>query len=53
VVGRLVVAVDRAVGVSPADVVAAWDGDDEARATGSAAVEASRPGEFVGMCWRW
>ena len=47
-VGRLVVAVDRVVAVSPADLAAAWDGDDEARRAGLAVVEAPRPGEFVG-----
>jgi hypothetical protein len=46
--GRLVVAVDRAVGVSPADLAAAWDADAEARDAGLAAVEAPRPGEFLG-----
>jgi hypothetical protein len=45
---RLVVAVDRAVGVSPAQLAAAWDRDSEARKAGSAAVEAARPGEFLG-----
>jgi hypothetical protein len=47
-VGRLVVAVDRAVAVSPADLAEAWDGDAEARGAGLAAVEAPRPGEFLG-----
>ena len=46
--GRLVVAVDWAAGVSPADVAAAWDEDDEARGAGLASVEAPRPGEFAG-----
>ena len=45
---RLLVAVDRAAGVDPADVAAAWDGDDEARGAGLAAVEVPRPGEFLG-----
>ena len=45
---RLVVAVDRAVGVVPADVAVAWDGDAEARAAGLAVVESPRPGQFVG-----
>lgn len=46
--GCLVVAVDRTVGVSPADLAAAWDGDDEARKAGLASVKATRPGEFIG-----
>jgi hypothetical protein len=45
---RLLVAVDRAAGVDPADVAAAWDGDDEARGAGLAAVEVPQPGEFLG-----
>lgn len=45
---RLVVVVDRAVGVSPAQLAAAWDGDEQAREAGLAAVEAPRPGEFLG-----
>ena len=45
---RLVVAVDRAVGVNPAQLAAAWDEDAEARAAGLAVVEPSRPGEFLG-----
>jgi hypothetical protein len=47
-VGRLVVAVDRAVGVSPADLAAAWDQDAQAREAGLAAIEAPEPGEFLG-----
>jgi hypothetical protein len=47
-VARLLVAVDRAAGVDPADVAAAWDSDDEARGAGLAAVEVPRPGEFLG-----
>jgi hypothetical protein len=47
-VTRLLIAVDRAAGVDPADVVAAWDGDDEARGAGLAAVEVPRLGEFLG-----
>jgi hypothetical protein len=46
-VGRLVVAVDRAVGVSPADVAAGWDADAEARQAGLASLEPPRPGQFV------
>jgi hypothetical protein len=46
--GRLAVAVDRAVGVSPADLAAAWDEDAEARETGLAAIEAPRLGMFLG-----
>lgn len=44
---RLVVAIDRSVGVSPADMAAAWDRDDEARRAGPAVVEVPRPGEFL------
>jgi hypothetical protein len=47
-VARLLVAVDPAAGVAPADVAGAWDGDDEARAAGLAGVEVPRPGEFLG-----
>ena len=46
-VDRLVVVVDRAVGVSPTDLAAAWDADEQARGAGLAAVEVPRPGEFV------
>ena len=45
---RLVVAVDRSAGVSPAELAAAWDGDVETRGAGLAAVEAAPPGEFLG-----
>lgn len=45
---RLVVAIDRSAGLSPADMAAAWDMDDEARRAGSAVVEVPRPGEFLG-----
>jgi hypothetical protein len=44
----LVVAVDRAVGVSPAEVAAAWDGDPEARKAGLTSLEEPRRGEFLG-----
>ena len=47
-VKRLVMAVDRAVGVSPAEVAAAWDAHDEAREAGLATVEAPRPGAYLG-----
>lgn len=45
---RLVVVVERAVGVAPAELAAAWDQDAEAREIGSAAVEAPMRGEFLG-----
>lgn len=45
---RLIVAVDGAVGVDPADVAAAWDRDDEARQAGLASVETTQPREFLG-----
>lgn len=45
---RLVVAVDGSVGVTPAELAAAWDGDDEAREVGLASVQSPQPGEFVG-----
>jgi hypothetical protein len=44
----LVVAVDRAVGVAPAELAAAWDKDDEAHAAGLALVHEPEPGEFLG-----
>ena len=45
---RLVVAVDGAVGVSAADLAAAWDRDSEARAAGLASADSPRAGEFLG-----
>ncbi len=46
---RLVVVVDPAVLVSPAQLAAAWDGDDVTRAAGAAVVEPARPGDFFGV----
>lgn len=45
--GRLVIAVDPDVGVSPEGLAAAWDADAEARAVGPAGVEAAPRGEFL------
>ena len=45
--GRLVVAVDPGVEVSPADLAAAWESDGEARAVGAASVEMSGRGDFL------
>ena len=44
---RLVVAVDPAVGVEPAALAKAWDGDEEAAALGPASVQAPTPGTFL------
>jgi hypothetical protein len=48
-VGRVLVAVDPAVGVSAGELVAAWEADERARALGggSASVEVSPSGQFV------
>jgi len=47
--GRLVVVLDRGVGVSPAELAAAWAGDAQARAAGVASVDAAAPGDFFGV----
>lgn len=47
--GRLVVVVDRALGVAPVDLVMAWNADAEACAAGSAAVETAPRGDFFGV----
>jgi hypothetical protein len=44
---RLVVALDRGVGVSPAEFAAAWARDDEARTVGQADLGSSPHGEYV------
>ena len=46
---RLVLVLGPGMAVSPAELAAAWDGDQEARAAGSATVEAARPGDFFGV----
>ena len=45
---RLVVAVDRVVGVRSAEVAGAWDADTKARQAGLASLESPQPGEFLG-----
>ena len=45
--GRLVVALDPAVDVSPAELAAAWDGDEEAREVGPATVDSSPREDFL------
>jgi hypothetical protein len=47
--GQLVVMLDPAVPVAPADLAAAWDRDEEARAAGTATVETAVPGDFLGV----
>lgn len=47
--GRLVVVLDPGVAVTPADLAAAWDRDEESRATGAATVETAVPGDFLGV----
>ena len=47
-VERLLVAVDRAVGISPDDLASAWDEDDEARRVGPAEAQAPLPEDFLG-----
>lgn len=47
--GRLVVVLDRGVGISPAEFSAAWAGDAEARTVGVASVDAAAPGDFFGV----
>jgi hypothetical protein len=46
---RLVVVLDPGVAVSAAELAAAWDADQEARAAGSATVETAKPGDFFGV----
>ena len=43
----MLIALDPAVAVDPAELAAAWDADAQARAMGSAAVEAPARGEFL------
>ena len=45
--GRLVIALDPGVGVSPAGLAVAWDADEQARALGPATVEVSGRGDFL------
>ena len=45
--GRLVIALDPATGVSPEELAAAWDADEETRSLGMASVEASARGDFL------
>jgi hypothetical protein len=45
--GRLVVALDADVGVSPEELAAAWEADAEARAVGEAAVEPPPHQEYL------
>jgi hypothetical protein len=47
--GRLVVALDPGVGVGPAELAAAWAGDVQACAAGSASVDVVVPGDFFGV----
>jgi len=46
-VGRLVIALDPGVGLSPAELATAWDKDEQARAVGPASIEASARGDFL------
>lgn len=46
-VGRVLVALEPAVGLSAAEVVVSWEADDEARAVSSVEVEAARGGQFM------
>jgi hypothetical protein len=46
-VGRLLIALDPGVQVSPGELAAAWDADEQARALGPAAVEAPARGVFL------
>src|SRR5690242_9338924 len=46
-VGRLVIILDPGVAVTPAELAAAWDTDEQARAVGPAHVESSPRGEFL------
>ena len=45
--GRLVIALDPGAGVSPEELAAAWDADEETRSVGTASVEASARGDFL------
>ena len=47
--GRLVVVLDRGVGVSPAELAAAWADDAEAHAAGVASVDTATPGDYFGV----
>ena len=47
--GRLVLAVDPGVPVSPADLAAAWNADEETSAVGAAAIETAPQGDFFGV----
>ena len=44
---RLVIALDPAVGVNSAELAAAWDANEQARAVGPASVETSARGDFL------
>jgi len=47
--GRLVVVLDRGVGISPDEFSVVWAGDAEARGVGAATVDAATPGDFFGV----
>jgi hypothetical protein len=47
--GRLVVVLDPGLAVTPADLAAAWDRDEETRAAGVATLETAVPGDFLGV----
>lgn len=47
--GRIVLVMDPELEVSPADMAAAWNGDDEMSLLGSATVETASPGDFFGL----
>lgn len=47
--GRLMLAMDPDLEVSPADLAAAWNGDEETSLVGSATVETAPPGDFFGL----
>jgi hypothetical protein len=46
---QLEVVLEPGVGVSPADLAAAWESDEEARATGPASVRTAPPDGFFGV----
>jgi len=45
--GRLVVALDAGLGVSPEELAAAWDADEQARELGGAALEEPPSSEYI------
>jgi hypothetical protein len=47
--GRLVVVLDPSVVVTPADLAAAWDSDEETHSAGTATVETAVPADFFGV----